>query len=82
MTARQFTGPISEAKREAAWPAAVRLQQFGYGEISDAVTGSIKLATSIGAHHGVVADGDCDLGLIGYEIASLAERFGPLLTPA
>jgi uncharacterized protein len=31
---------------------------------------------------GVVADGDCDLGLIGYEIASLTERFGPLLTPA
>ena len=31
---------------------------------------------------GVVADGDCDLGLIGYEISSLADRFGPLLTPA
>jgi hypothetical protein len=30
---------------------------------------------------GVVAEGDCDLGLIGYEIASLAERFGTLLTP-
>jgi uncharacterized protein len=30
---------------------------------------------------GVVAEGDCDLGLIGYEISSLAERFGPLLTP-
>jgi predicted regulator of Ras-like GTPase activity (Roadblock/LC7/MglB family) len=30
---------------------------------------------------GVVAEGDSDLGLIGYEIASLAERFGPLLTP-
>lgn len=31
---------------------------------------------------GVVAEGECDLGLIGYEITSLAERFGPLLTPA
>ncbi len=31
---------------------------------------------------GVVADATCDLGLVGYEIASLAERFGPLLTPA
>ncbi len=31
---------------------------------------------------GVVATGDADLGLIGYEIASLTERFGPLLTPA
>lgn len=31
---------------------------------------------------GVVAEGNSDLGLIGYEISSLAERFGPLLTPA
>jgi len=31
---------------------------------------------------GVVADGDADLGLIGYETASLASRFGPLLSPA
>lgn len=31
---------------------------------------------------GVVADGEGDLGLIGYETASLAERFGPMLTPA
>lgn len=30
---------------------------------------------------GVVAEGDSDLGLIGYETAALAERFGPLLTP-
>ena len=30
---------------------------------------------------GVVCEGDCDLGLVGYEIASLAERFGPMLTP-
>ncbi|GAB7037420.1 MULTISPECIES: roadblock/LC7 domain-containing protein [Catenuloplanes] len=31
---------------------------------------------------GVVATGDSDLGLIGYEISTLTERFGPLLTPA
>ena len=31
---------------------------------------------------GVVAEGDCDLGLIGYEITTLTDRFGPLLTPA
>ncbi len=31
---------------------------------------------------GVVAHGDADLGLIGYETTSLAQRFGPLLTPA
>lgn len=31
---------------------------------------------------GVVADGDCDPGLVGYEISMLADRFGGLLTPA
>ncbi len=31
---------------------------------------------------GVVAEGDADLGLVGFEIATLAERFGPLLTPS
>lgn len=31
---------------------------------------------------GVMADSSCDLGLIGYEIAVLADRFGALLTPA
>lgn len=30
---------------------------------------------------GVVAEGAADVGLIGYEIGSLAKRFGPLLTP-
>ncbi|HWS39493.1 MAG TPA: roadblock/LC7 domain-containing protein [Actinoplanes sp.] len=31
---------------------------------------------------GVVANGDSDPGLVGYEISMLAERFGGLLTPA
>lgn len=31
---------------------------------------------------GVVAGGDSDIGLVGYEISRLAERFGALLTPA
>jgi len=31
---------------------------------------------------GVVAGGDSDLGLMGYEISMLADRFGDLLTPA
>ena len=31
---------------------------------------------------GVVASGDSDLGLVGYEFSVLAERFGELLTPA
>jgi predicted regulator of Ras-like GTPase activity (Roadblock/LC7/MglB family) len=38
-------------------------------------------AISGGSCLGVVADGGCDLGLVGYEIATLAERFGALLTP-
>jgi predicted regulator of Ras-like GTPase activity (Roadblock/LC7/MglB family) len=31
---------------------------------------------------GTIATGDCDLGVIGYEAAALADRFGGLLTPA
>jgi predicted regulator of Ras-like GTPase activity (Roadblock/LC7/MglB family) len=31
---------------------------------------------------GVVAEGDSDVGLVGYEISLLSERFGGLLTPA
>ncbi|MFI5908531.1 roadblock/LC7 domain-containing protein [Dactylosporangium sp. NPDC051541] len=31
---------------------------------------------------GALAESGCDLGLIGYEIAVLADRFGDLLTPA
>jgi predicted regulator of Ras-like GTPase activity (Roadblock/LC7/MglB family) len=31
---------------------------------------------------GALADSGCDLGLIGYELAVLADRFGDLLTPA
>ena len=30
---------------------------------------------------GVLADSECDIGLIGYEIAVLADRAGTLLTP-
>jgi uncharacterized protein len=30
---------------------------------------------------GVIADAHCDLGLVGYEISLLAERFGDMLTP-
>jgi predicted regulator of Ras-like GTPase activity (Roadblock/LC7/MglB family) len=31
---------------------------------------------------GTLASSDCDLGVIGYEAAALADRFGGLLTPA
>lgn len=41
------------------------------------------LASAIrgGSCLGTIADDGCDLGLIGYEIALLADRFGGLLTP-
>ncbi|MGW0505613.1 roadblock/LC7 domain-containing protein [Micromonospora sp. NPDC003241] len=39
-------------------------------------------AISDGSCLGVLADGDCDLGLVGYEISLLADRFGGMLTPA
>ncbi|MFC8849156.1 MULTISPECIES: roadblock/LC7 domain-containing protein [unclassified Micromonospora] len=39
-------------------------------------------AISDGSCLGVLAEGGCDLGLVGYEISLLAERFGSMLTPA
>jgi predicted regulator of Ras-like GTPase activity (Roadblock/LC7/MglB family) len=39
-------------------------------------------AISGGSCLGVLAEGNSDLGLVGYEISLLAERFGQLLTPA
>jgi predicted regulator of Ras-like GTPase activity (Roadblock/LC7/MglB family) len=39
-------------------------------------------AISGGSCLGVLAEGDADLGLVGYEISLLADRFGALLTPA
>ena len=44
---RAFNGSISQAKREAAWSVALRLQQFGYAEISSEITASMDLATNI-----------------------------------
>ncbi|HEV7973996.1 roadblock/LC7 domain-containing protein [Amycolatopsis sp.] len=42
------------------------------------------LASAIadGSCIGVIADDSCDVGLVGYEIAKLADRAGTLLTPA
>lgn len=39
-------------------------------------------AIADGSCVGVIADGACDVGLVGYEIAVLADRAGDLLTPA
>ena len=38
-------------------------------------------AISDGSCLGVVADAQCDLGLVGHEIAILCARFGAMLTP-
>jgi predicted regulator of Ras-like GTPase activity (Roadblock/LC7/MglB family) len=38
-------------------------------------------AVSDGSCLGVVATGQCDLGLVGHEITVLCDRFGALLTP-
>jgi predicted regulator of Ras-like GTPase activity (Roadblock/LC7/MglB family) len=39
-------------------------------------------AIADGSCVGVIADDSCDVGLVGYEIAVLAERAGTLLNPA
>lgn len=39
-------------------------------------------AIADGSCVGVIADNTCDVGLVGYEIAKLADRAGTLLTPA
>lgn len=38
-------------------------------------------AIGLGACLGVLAEKDCDMGLIAYEMALLAERFGTVLSP-
>ncbi|MEC3915719.1 roadblock/LC7 domain-containing protein [Nocardia sp. CDC153] len=39
-------------------------------------------AMGTGSCLGVIADGRCDVGLVGYEMSALAERAGALLDPA
>jgi predicted regulator of Ras-like GTPase activity (Roadblock/LC7/MglB family) len=40
------------------------------------------MAISDGSVLAVLASSDCDMGLIGYEMALLVERAGDVLTPA
>jgi len=42
----------------------------------------LSSAIADGSCIGVIADDSCDVGLVGYEIAKLADRAGTLLTPA
>ena len=46
--------------------------------------GGFLLVSAIddGSCVGVIADSKCDIGLVGYEMAVLADRAGALLTPS
>jgi predicted regulator of Ras-like GTPase activity (Roadblock/LC7/MglB family) len=44
--------------------------------------GMLLMCISDGSCLAVLAAPDCDLGLVGYEMALLVDRAGPLLTPA
>jgi predicted regulator of Ras-like GTPase activity (Roadblock/LC7/MglB family) len=44
--------------------------------------GMLLMSISDGSCLAVLAAPDCDLGLVGYEMALLVDRAGPLLTPA
>ena len=59
---------------------------FGYGEVDQVMVemaaGFLFIAAiSDGSSLGVLADKDCDIGLVGYEMTMLVERFGAVLTP-
>lgn len=43
----KYNGPVAQAKVLAAWPVALRLQQFSYQQISSEMTCSMELATFI-----------------------------------
>lgn len=63
------------------------VELFGLGatqrQIIEATHGWIMLSRiSDTASLGVVADREADLGLIGYEMARLAQQLGPMLSPA
>ncbi|WP_446681683.1 roadblock/LC7 domain-containing protein [Allokutzneria oryzae] len=64
--------------------AARRYQFDGLKLIMIEMQRGFLLVSSIsdGSSIGVLTERDCDIGLIGYEIAVLAERAGDLLTPA
>lgn len=56
----------------------------GLQQVIVAMKGGYLFVSSIsdGSAMGVVAVGNCDIGGVGYQIALLVERVGPLLTPA
>ncbi len=59
---------------------------FGYGEVDQLMVemsqGFLFVASiSDGSSLGVLADKDGDIGMIGYEMTLLVDRFGSVLTP-
>jgi uncharacterized protein len=60
--------------------------RFGGGRVNEVIVEmehAFLLVTGIsdGSVLAAVADGTCDIGLVGYEMAVLVERAGPVLTP-
>jgi uncharacterized protein len=59
---------------------------FGLGEVEQLMvemsTGFLFVAAiSDGSSLGILADKSCDIGMIGYEMTLLVDRFGAVLTP-
>lgn len=59
---------------------------FGHGEVDQVMvemsTGFLFVASiSDGSCLGILADKDSDVGMVGYEMTMLVERFGTVLTP-
>ena len=59
--------------------------RFGGGRVNEIIKMEHAFLFVTGVSDGsclaVVADSDCDVGLVGYEMAVLVEKTGPFLTP-
>jgi len=60
--------------------------RFGGGRVNEVIIemeNAFLFVTGVsdGSCLAVVADADCDVGLVGYEMAVLVEKTGPFLTP-
>lgn len=60
--------------------------RFGGGKVNEVIVemdNALLLVTGIsdGSSLGVVADANCDIGFVGYEMAVLVEKTGRVLTP-
>lgn len=60
---------------------------YGYGDVNQIIIEMTEgylfvMAVDDGSTVGVLADADCDVGSVGYEMTLLIERVGEMLTPA